>query len=103
MSQFFYRRLNFYDKTGSPLNFNYIGATGPSELDQKFTYITSSSVSSGGQVSVSQLDINPGYIVPPIVLPNGYHPLSSNQLRNSKNPSCAKYLVVRKLKYGSNS
>lgn len=62
MSEFFYRRLNFYDKTGSPLNFDYIGATGPSELDQKFTYVTSSSVSSDGQVDVSQLDANPGYV-----------------------------------------
>jgi hypothetical protein len=46
MSEFFYRRLNFYDKTGSPLNFDYIGATGPSDLDVKFTYITSASVTS---------------------------------------------------------
>jgi hypothetical protein len=62
MSEFFYRRLNFYDKTGSPLNFDYIGATGPSDLDDKFTYVTSASVTSSGQISVSQLDINPGYI-----------------------------------------
>jgi hypothetical protein len=62
MSEFFYRRLNFYDKTGSPLNFDYIGATGPSDLDAKFTYITSASVTSPGQISVSQLDANPGYI-----------------------------------------
>ena len=62
MSEFFYRRLNFYDKTGSPLNFEYIGATGPSDLDHNFTYITSSSASSDGEVSVSQLDVNPGYI-----------------------------------------
>jgi len=73
MSEFFYRRLNFYDKTGSPLNFDYIGATGPSELDQKFTYITSSSVSSDGQVSVSQLDINPGYIDLNIADVNGFN------------------------------
>ncbi len=58
MSNFFYRRLNFYDKTGSPLNFEYIGATGPSELDLKFTYITNSSVSSSGACSVAQLDNN---------------------------------------------
>jgi hypothetical protein len=58
MSNFFYRRLNFYDKTGSPLNFEYIGATGPSELDHKFTYITNSSVSSAGACSVAQLDNN---------------------------------------------
>jgi hypothetical protein len=83
MSQFFYRRLNFYDKTGSPLNFNYIGATGPSELDQKFTYITSSSVSSGGQVSVSQLDINPGYIDLNISDVNGYNIVAWGDLINS--------------------
>lgn len=59
MSNFFYRRLNFYDKTGSPLNFDYIGATGPSELDNKFVYITNSSASSGsGACDVSQLDSN---------------------------------------------
>ncbi len=58
MSNFFYRRLNFYDKTGSPLNFEYIGATGASELDLKFTYITNSSVSSSGSCSVAQLDNN---------------------------------------------
>jgi hypothetical protein len=62
MSEFFYRRLNFYDKTGSPLNFDYIGATGPSGLDDKFTYVTSASVTSSGQISVSQLDVDPGYI-----------------------------------------
>jgi len=73
MSEFFYRRLNFYDKTGSPLNFNYIGATGPSELDQKFTYVTSSSVSSDGQVSVSQLDVDPGYIDLNISDVNGFN------------------------------
>jgi len=59
MSNFFYRRLNFYDKTGSPLNFDYIGATGPSELDHKFVYITNSSATSGaGACDVSQLDSN---------------------------------------------
>jgi hypothetical protein len=73
MSEFFYRRLNFYDKTGSPLNFDYIGATGPSELDQKFTYVTSSSVSSDGQVSVSQLDVDPGYIDLNIADVNGFN------------------------------
>lgn len=56
MSNFFYRRLNFYDKTGSPLNFEYIGATGPSNLDTKFTYITNSNSSGSGECVVSQLD-----------------------------------------------
>ena len=73
MSEFFYRRLNFYDKAGSPLNFDYIGATGPSELDQKFTYVTSSSVSSEGQISVSQLDSNPSYIDLNIADVNGFN------------------------------
>lgn len=83
MSEFFYRRLNFYDKAGSPLNFDYIGATGPSELDQKFTYITSSSVSSDGQVSVSQLDNNPSYIDLNIADVNGFNVVAWGNSINS--------------------
>jgi hypothetical protein len=30
--------LNFYDKSGNPLNFEYIGPTGPTSLDSKFVY-----------------------------------------------------------------
>ena len=56
MSSFFYRRLNFFNKSGSPLNFEYIGATGPSPLDSRFTYVTSSSASSSGYCDASQLD-----------------------------------------------
>lgn len=55
------------------------------------------------QYKDAAVSINPGYIVPPIVLPSGYQPRSSNQFKNSKKPSDAKYFVVRKLKYGSNS
>ena len=76
MSEFFFRRLNFYDKTGSPLNFDYIGATGPSDLDARFTYITSASVASQGQISVSQLDVNPGYIDLNIEDLNGFNIVS---------------------------
>ena len=36
-------RLNFFGKDGNPLNFNYIGPTGPTPADSKFTYITSNS------------------------------------------------------------
>lgn len=60
MSNFFYRRLNFFDKKGDPLNFEYVGATGPSELDVRFTYVTSSTSASQGSVFVGQLDnVNP--------------------------------------------
>ena len=42
-------RLNFFGKDGNPLNFNYIGPTGPTPADSKFTYITSNSgLSSNG-------------------------------------------------------
>ena len=36
-------RLKFYNKQGNPLNFEYIGPTGPTPLDSRFTYITSAS------------------------------------------------------------
>lgn len=50
------------------------------------------------QYNIAAVSIKPGYIVPPIVRPNGNHPRSSNQFKNSKNPSWARYLVVLKLK-----
>ena len=62
MSNFFYRRLNFFDKKGDPLNFEYVGATGPSDLDTKFTYVTSSGVGSQGSVFVGQLDVDTPYL-----------------------------------------
>ena len=44
-------KLNFFGKDGNPLNFDYIGPTGPTPLDSKFTYITSpSGVSSNGDI-----------------------------------------------------
>lgn len=62
MSNFFYRRLEFFDKTGSPLNFEYIGPTGPTELDSRFTFFTGATASISGYSSVSQFDVDPGYI-----------------------------------------
>jgi hypothetical protein len=62
MSNFFYRRLEFFDKTGSPLNFDYIGPTGPTELDSRFTFFTGATASASGYSSVSQFDTDPGYI-----------------------------------------
>ncbi len=40
--------LNFYNKSGNPLNFDYIGPTGPTPLDTKSSYILSSSASTPG-------------------------------------------------------
>jgi hypothetical protein len=62
MSNFFYRRLEFFDKTGSPLNFDYIGPTGPTQLDSRFTFLTGVTASASGYSSVSQFDNEPGYI-----------------------------------------
>ena len=62
MSNFFYRRLNFFDKSGNPLNFDYIGATGPSPLDTNFTFTATVSVTQNGNVNVNQLDNDPAYI-----------------------------------------
>ena len=72
MSNFFYRRLNFFNKAGSPLNFEYIGATGPSNLDSKFTYVSSANASSQGGVNVSQLDLSSAYIDLNILDLNGF-------------------------------
>jgi len=46
-------RLKFFNKQGNPLNFDYIGPTGPTPLDAKFTYITNSS----GAPNPGDLDI----------------------------------------------
>jgi hypothetical protein len=62
MSNFFYRRLEFFDKTGSPLNLDYVGPTGPTPLDSRFTFVTGATASSLGYCSVSQFDSDPGSI-----------------------------------------
>lgn len=36
-------KLKFFNKQGNPLNFDYIGPTGPTPLDARFTYITNAS------------------------------------------------------------
>ncbi len=46
-------RLKFFNKQGNPLNFDYVGPTGPTPLDSKFTFITSPS----GASSPGDLDI----------------------------------------------
>lgn len=62
MSNFFYRRLEFFDKTGSPLNFEYVGPTGPTVLDSRFTFFSGATASTSGYCSVSQFDSDPGYL-----------------------------------------
>jgi len=59
MSNFFYRRLNFFNKHGDPLNFDYVGPTGPTPLDSKFTFRSSSGSSSVGEFDVDLLDSDP--------------------------------------------
>ena len=44
--------LNFYDKSGNPLNFEYIGPTGPSPLDLKFTYKTAVGSTNPGDLDI---------------------------------------------------
>jgi hypothetical protein len=49
-------RLNFFNKEGNPLNFDYIGPTGPTPLDSKFTYITSVSGSANaGDIHITDV------------------------------------------------
>jgi len=55
MSSFFYRRLNFFDKSGKPLNFDYIGPTGPTPLDTNFTYISQPNPYGMGHAYVANL------------------------------------------------
>ena len=62
MENFFYRRLNFFDKKGNPLNFEYVGPTGPSELDTRFSFISSSGSSNLGEVDVDLLDNDPAVL-----------------------------------------
>jgi len=40
--------LNFYNKSGNPLNFDYIGPTGPTPLDTKSSYIVGNSANTPG-------------------------------------------------------
>ena len=46
--------LNFYNKNGNPLNFDYIGATGPTPLDTKFSHILGASASTQGYFQWSE-------------------------------------------------
>ena len=46
--------LNFYNKNGNPLNFDYIGATGPTPLDTKFSHILGASASTSGYFQWSE-------------------------------------------------
>ena len=50
------RRLKFFNKSGNPLNFDYVGPTGPTPLDFKFLYVSASSSSTKGQLDISDLD-----------------------------------------------
>jgi hypothetical protein len=59
MSNFFYRRLNFFDKQGSPLNFDYIGPTGPTPVDSNFVFMTSSGSATVGTFDVDLFDSEP--------------------------------------------
>ena len=47
-------KLRFFNKRGNPLNFEYIGPTGPSPLDSRFLYKTNSSYPSNGDVTFQQ-------------------------------------------------
>ena len=48
-------RLKFFNKQGNPLNFDYIGPTGPTPLDSKFTFITSpSGASNPGDLDITE-------------------------------------------------
>ena len=51
-------KLRFFNKRGNPLNFEYIGPTGPSPLDSRFLYKTSSVSTSNGNVIFQQLGGN---------------------------------------------
>ena len=50
------RRLKFFNKTGKPLNFEYVGPTGPTPLDLKFLYFSVSSTPALGKIQVNNLD-----------------------------------------------
>ena len=51
-------RLKFFNKRGNPLNFEYIGPTGPTPLDSKFLYKTNFVSSSNGDVIFQQSGSN---------------------------------------------
>ena len=51
-------KLRFFNKRGNPLNFEYIGPTGPSPLDSRFLYKTSSVSTSNGNVIFQQSGSN---------------------------------------------
>jgi len=50
------RRLKFFNKSGNPLNFDYVGPTGPTPLDLTFLYVSSVSSPTRGQLDVGSLD-----------------------------------------------
>jgi hypothetical protein len=52
--------LRFFNKRGNPLNFEYIGPTGPSPLDSNFLYKTNYISNSNGDVIFQQ--IGPDYV-----------------------------------------
>ena len=51
-------KLRFFNKKGNPLNFEYIGPTGPSPLDSRFLYKTSSVSTSKGNAIFQQSGSN---------------------------------------------
>jgi hypothetical protein len=73
MSNFFYRRLNFFDKHGDPLNFDYVGPTGPTPADSKFSFLSSSGSSSVGHFDVDLLDSEPAALTFNLNDTNGFN------------------------------
>jgi len=66
------RRLKFFNKSGNPLNFDYIGPTGPTPLDFKFLYVSANSSANRGQIDISNLD-NTSAVVFNIQDTNGFN------------------------------
>ena len=50
------RRLKFFNKSGNPLNLEYVDPTGPTPLDLKFQHRSAGASASKGEVDVSGLD-----------------------------------------------
>jgi hypothetical protein len=50
------RRLKFFNKSGNPLNLEYVDPTGPTPLDFKFQHRSAGASASKGEVDVSGLD-----------------------------------------------
>jgi hypothetical protein len=50
--------LKFFNKRGNPLNFNYVGPTGPTPLDSKFVYNLTTGTSSAGQLDITESGTN---------------------------------------------